>query len=235
MKTRAEDKIQQLKYLGGDANVGQEVIVYGTGGHSRVIRELVELCGHKVAYFLDDAPRATHVDNVPVQSRLSTHTHQAMVLGIGDNRTRLTLAHRLTLEAIDDSGRWVDPLVHPRAYVSSRATLGMGTVVLAGAIVGPGASVGSHCIINTLANVEHDCVLDDFASVAPNAVMGGGSTLGEGSFLGMNATLLQNRMVGAWSIIGSGAVVIDDIPERSLAVGVPANPIRAIRESDTPF
>jgi acetyltransferase-like isoleucine patch superfamily enzyme len=39
--------------------------------------------------------------------------------------------------------------------------------------------------------------------------------------LGTGACVLPQRRVGAWSVIGAGAVVNKDIPSNSTAVGVP--------------
>jgi len=38
--------------------------------------------------------------------------------------------------------------------------------------------------------------------------------------------VIQGRTVGAWSVIGAGAVVIRDLPDGVTAVGVPAEIIK---------
>jgi acetyltransferase EpsM len=56
----------------------------------------------------------------------------------------------------------------------------------------------------------------------PGVHINGATVVGEGAYVGTGAVTIQNVRVGRWSVIGAGAVVIDDIPDYSLAVGVPA-------------
>jgi acetyltransferase-like isoleucine patch superfamily enzyme len=44
-------------------------------------------------------------------------------------------------------------------------------------------------------------------------------------WIGANATILPGVRVGKGSVIGAGSVVTNDIPEYSIAVGIPARVI----------
>ena len=55
----------------------------------------------------------------------------------------------------------------------------------------------------------------------------GNCRVGEGALLGTGATLVQQVSVGGWSTVGAGAVVIEDIPDKVVAVGVPAKVVRS--------
>lgn len=43
-----------------------------------------------------------------------------------------------------------------------------------------------------------------------------------GASIGANATIVCGHTVGAWSLIGAGAVVVSDVPDHALMLGVPA-------------
>jgi len=43
-----------------------------------------------------------------------------------------------------------------------------------------------------------------------------------GASIGANATIVCGTEVGAWSIIGAGAVIVKDVPAHALMIGVPA-------------
>ena len=45
-------------------------------------------------------------------------------------------------------------------------------------------------------------------------------------FIGDNVTILKGVTIGANSVIGSGSVVTKNIPENTIAAGVPAKVIR---------
>lgn len=49
--------------------------------------------------------------------------------------------------------------------------------------------------------------------------------VGEGSFIGANATIMPGVRIGKHCVIGAGAVVTKNIPDYSVAVGVPARVI----------
>lgn len=50
--------------------------------------------------------------------------------------------------------------------------------------------------------------------------------VGDGADIGVRTVLLPGCRVGAHSIIGAGAVVTGEVPERSIAAGVPARVLR---------
>ena len=53
-------------------------------------------------------------------------------------------------------------------------------------------------------------------------------TIDDNVWIGARVIVLAGVTIGADSCIGAGSVVIDDIPPRSLAVGVPARVIREL-------
>lgn len=90
----------------------------------------------------------------------------------------------------------------------------------------PEAQIGRHYIINTGAVVEHDCKLADFIHVYPNASLAGNVSVGVGTHIGIGATVIQGIKIGQWATIGAGAVIIEDVPDFAVVVGVPGKTIR---------
>jgi serine acetyltransferase len=76
--------------------------------------------------------------------------------------------------------------------------------------------------INRMSNVGHDNLLEDFVTVSPGSNLSGNVTLKEGSFIGTGASIIEGKTVGAWARVGAGAAVVEDIPDNTTAVGVPA-------------
>ena len=142
----------------------------------------------------------------------------SLALGIGNNSLRLELLGRLV-------GRDLPPVVHPRACVSSGATLGRGTVVLASAAVNTGAALGAAVVVNTGAVVEHDCLLEDGVHISPNATLAGTVTVRARAWIGAGSTVIEGLEIGPDSIVGAGAVVIRGVSPETTVVGVPARPL----------
>lgn len=57
--------------------------------------------------------------------------------------------------------------------------------------------------------------------------------IGSNVWCGINVTILAGVTIGNNVVIGAGSIVIKDIPDNCLAVGIPAKPIRKIDRKDT--
>jgi sugar O-acyltransferase (sialic acid O-acetyltransferase NeuD family) len=212
----------------------RRVFVYGARGHGKVVADILISSGESgFAGFVDDREelRGTTVMGFPVVGngewlrREASNSRLAVALGTGESRSRRLLTARCRSWEIA-----ILTLVHPAATVSRSARLGPGTVVMAGAIINPEANVGAGVIVNTGAVVEHDVEIGDYAHIAPNAAMGGASRLGSFSHLGLGAVVLQCVSVGSHTIVGAGAVVVHDLPDRIVAIGIPARIRRRLEQ-----
>ena len=210
-------------------------LIWGAGGHGRVVADLVRACGHDLAGFADGEVGKLGRVVEPGGARAILDEREllklldgggelpdrvdAVALGIGDNRARMAALGRL-------AGRCAQPLVHPSAVVSPSAVLGRGTVVFPLAVVNAGARIGDAVIVNSAAVVEHDCALAGGVHLSPHATLAGNVSVGERSWVGAGATVIQNLEIGADATVGAGAVVIRNVPPGCTVVGVPAAPLR---------
>jgi acetyltransferase EpsM len=92
-----------------------------------------------------------------------------------------------------------------------------------------GAEIGAHTIINNGSGVGHDAQVGDFAHLAVSHV-GAESQVEEGAFLGIGSVVLPRLIVGAWAMVGAGAVVMADVPPGSTVIGNPARETVSDRE-----
>jgi sugar O-acyltransferase (sialic acid O-acetyltransferase NeuD family) len=216
----------------------RQVLVYGAGGHGKVIADILISKGETgFAGFIDDREElaGTEVMGFPVLGNgewlreQASDSSLAIAIGIGESGVRQILATHCLRWGIE-----ILTLVHPAATVSRTARLGPGTVVMAGARVNPDADAGAGVIVNTGAVVEHDVVIGDYAHVAPNAAMGGASRLGAFSHLGLGAVVLEGVSIGSHTIVGAGAVVVENLPDQVVAIGVPARIHRHLEQEGLP-
>lgn len=187
----------------------RRVLVFGAGGHGKVVAEIALLLGYDVVAFVDDAKAQLGVRHLgrPVLAldRLLAEPHdrpRLAALAIGNNDARRQSAARLLA-----SGFELAALVHPRATVSTSARVAPGVIVVAGATVNADALVEEGAIVNTNAVVEHDCVVGAFAHVGPGSVMCGGSSLGPCSVLGAGAVVPVLGKVAGNATVAPGATV----------------------------
>ena len=202
--------------------MSNEVVVYGAGGHGKVVAEIVAAMGEALVGFIDDNPtlQGTTVLKLPVfaaREWLALHSGASVALGIGDNSSRERAALALKQQCFK-----LMIAIHPSAIIAKSAVISKGAVIMPSAVLNPDCTVGEGAIVNTGALVEHDVRIGRYAHLSPNCTIGGGAQIGEHSHIGMSASVLPLRRVGANCVIGAGAVVIDDISDGRIALGVPA-------------
>ena len=202
------------------------IVVFGGGGHGRVVIEALRAAGESTPVAVLDPALAGKVDGVPVRqgggaaAALRAAGVEAAAIGVGSVGD--TAARRRVHGEALAAGFALPPVVHPRASVAGTASLLPGCFVAAGAVVGPGARIGEGTIVNSNAVVDHDCVLGAFVHIAPGAALSGGVVVGDDAHVGTGAAVVQGVRIGAGALVGAGAAVIADVPEGAVAVGVPA-------------
>jgi len=195
------------------------VVVFGAGGHAKVVIATLQASGRRVTAIYDDDEncRGKTVLGIPVLGPLKQACADGVrraVLAIGDNAIRRQLAECFSFD-------W-ESVVHPSAVVHPSVQLGEGSVIFAGAIVQPDARIGPHAIVNTGATVDHDCVVETCASIGPGAHLAGNVSIGQGAAIGTGACVIPGVSIGDETVVGAGTVVIADLPTKVVAVGSPA-------------
>lgn len=117
-------------------------------------------------------------------------------------------------------------LVHPTARVSSRAKLSEGCFVSAMATVATHTTLGRSVFVNRGALIGHHTTIGDYCTIQPGANIAGAITIGEGTYVGMGAVVIDKHNIGKGCVIGSGAVVVSDLPDRVMALGIPAKVVK---------
>lgn len=212
----------------------KDCVVWGAGGHAKVVAEILRLNGCEVIGFIDsiNAGRkgaefygASVLGGEEALNDLLESGVTHAVAGFGNNSKRLELS-----DMLERRGFRMISAIHPKAVCAADVSIGAGTVVCAGAVIGPSTSVGRNAIINTQASIDHDCVVQDGAHVGPGAIVSGEVQIAKRAWIGAGAVISDHRHIGADAIVGAGAVVVKDVPEAVVVVGVPARVLRKTHE-----
>lgn len=197
--------------------------ILGASGHGKVVAEIAALNGYTDIEFFDDRwPALRDIEGWCVSGdSASLHKNierfELVVVAIGNNQVRLEKQR-----ALSAAGAQLSVLIHPRAVVSQYSYIGVGSVVMANAVINPFANIGQACIINTSATVDHDCQLADAVHVSPGCNLAGGVKVGSCSWIGIGSQIKQLVTIGTGVTVGAGATVVNDIPSCRTVVGTPA-------------
>lgn len=205
-----------------------DIIIYGAGGHAKVIIDILEQAGtHNIIGLVDDTGSVSALMGYRVSPNYKEYLELGIMAGlvaIGDNFKRNIIVSKILEECIDF--KFISA-IHPSVNKSKDVSIGDGTVIMPGCNINVGSLIGRHCILNTGANVDHDCTIENFASIAPGVTLGGNVIIGEYSAVGLGSSVIQKISIGSNSVVGAGSVVVRDIPSQCIAFG---NPCKFVRE-----
>jgi sugar O-acyltransferase (sialic acid O-acetyltransferase NeuD family) len=180
---------------------------------------------------LDDDParHGSEVDGLTVLGPLDLareHPDAAVLICTGSARdpaSRRRIADRLDLP--DDR---YGTILHPAASIAAGTVLGPGSTMLAGCVVTAPQRIGRHVVAMPQVLLTHDDAVGDYVTMAGRVALAGGVRVAEGAYLGAGALVREGLTIGAWSVVGMGAIVLADVPAGEVWVGVPARRLRRV-------
>lgn len=210
----------------------KNLVIIGAGGFGREVAWLVERINQSnptwnLLGFLDDSEKlqGISINGYPVLGKTDevvSYPTAFFICAVGSSCIRKKIIDYVTsLLPEIKFGTLIDPSVEKSNLVS----IGEGTIVCAHTIITVNIKIGSHVIINLNCTIGHDAILNDFVTLYPSVNVSGMTNIGYCCELGTGMQIIQEKKVGQYSIIGAGAVVVKDIPEKCTAVGCPAKPI----------
>lgn len=207
------------------------VLILGGGGHAKVLLGALMAGSVPVAGVLDPDPALAGKTLLGVSvlgddRELLRFQPDEILLVNGLGSVGLPVRREELFARYKGLGYRFARVVHPSAVVAADAELGEGAQVMAGAVIQPGCRIGDNVIVNTRASVDHDCHIGDHVHLAPGVTLSGGVTVADGVHVGTGATVIQGVRIGRGSLVAAGAVVVSDIPECSVASGVPARVVQ---------
>ncbi len=184
---------------GGDPTA---LVIYGGGGHSKTIIELVRAAGslRLVGVIDDNLPLGMSIMGLPVlggADRLAELYANGVRLavnavgGIGNVAVRIKV-----FDTLNRAGFHCPAVVHPSAWIESSARLADGVQVLAKTYISSDVQIGFGSVINAGVVVSHDCQLGRIVNLSPGAMLAGGVILEDYVQVGMAATINLNIRVG---------------------------------------
>jgi sugar O-acyltransferase (sialic acid O-acetyltransferase NeuD family) len=208
------------------AKIPSGLLIFGFGGHARVVADIALALGVKNFCFVDNnAQEGEAFLSFPVVTQWQDDlpTGWQAFSAAGDNNKR-----QQHCQYIQGQGWPLATLIAPNAVIGVGAKIATGCLIAHLAYVGAMATVGSGCIINTSAVVEHECSIGDFSHVSVHSTVAGRSKVGSFSMIGAGATVIDGIEIAQNTTVGAGSVVHRSLLEPGVYAGVPARKIKPL-------
>lgn len=212
---------------------GQDIkplVIIGAGGLGREVAWLVEDINEKMPSwnlqgFIDDNLQGKTLEGYPIlgnsEDLLALKHKPWVVVAIADTAIRRNIIKKLIDREFN-----LATLIHPTVSHSKYNKIGQGSIICSGSIITTNVTIGKACIINPGCFIGHDTILEDYISLMPATNIAGETYIATGCYFGMNSAVINCKVIGRDTVIGAGAVVVNDLPANVTAVGVPAKVIK---------
>jgi sugar O-acyltransferase (sialic acid O-acetyltransferase NeuD family) len=191
--------------------MNKKIAIVGAGGHGKVVGEIAFLNNYEKINFFDD--KINEIKSFPFTifgnlDYLKDHlkNYDAFFVAIGDNNIRHSKIEWLKKEKVN-----IVSLVHPKSTISKFSVLGIGTCVMANAVVNAGTLIKEGVIINTSSSIDHDCIIDNYAHISPNCSLSGNIKIGKFSHLGTGTSIHPGICIGNNVKTSVGSKIYKDI------------------------
>jgi sugar O-acyltransferase (sialic acid O-acetyltransferase NeuD family) len=206
------------------------LVIVGAGGHAKILLDIAS----KSAEFevvgvvsKEDDPQDDIMgfkiykgDNYLLEFK--NKGVSSVAIGIGgytNNNLRKEMYYRLK-----ELGFEIANLIDPTAIISKTVKMGEGVVIFAGVIINTEVVIGNNVIIATGSTIDHETIIEDHVLVSAGVTVGAGDVIQEGALLALGSNVISRINIGMNSLIGAGAVVVNDIENNAKVFGVPAKP-----------
>ncbi len=189
----------------------EELLLIGGGGHCKSVIDVIEQEGKFKISGIIDQPELLGKETLKYKiigndadllSLAKKYKYALITVGqVSSPKLRIKL-----FKLVKAAGFTLPSIISPRAYVSSYASVGEGTVIMHDAVINASASVQENCIINTKAIIEHDVVICKHCHVSTGAIVNGEVSIGEGTFVGSSSTTKEGIIIKENSFIKAGSV-----------------------------
>src|SRR5690606_26790472 len=131
-----------------------KLLIIGASGHGKVVADIaLKMDKWQEVAFLDDDKKVISsmgLEVIGVTNDIYKYKDEFEIfVGIGNNGIRQKLHEMLEIVGVS-----IPTLIHPNTVIGSEVVIGIGTAIMAGAVVNCCTTIGNGCIINTGSTID---------------------------------------------------------------------------------
>lgn len=208
-------------------------VIFGSSGFAKevqlIIKRIFPADNPPVCFVCsdDDTMANTSIKGVPVVQEsiffeAYSNIDMEVYLGVGSPKLRKKMHQKI----VNWNSKATFPiLIDPSASVDlgdNNIALGQGVIICAGVAMTTDIAVGNFCHVNLNCTIGHDAQLGQFSTLSPAVNVSGHVIIGNGVFVGTGAAIVEGIRIVDNVTLGAGAVLISDVVEAGVYVGMPA-------------
>lgn len=188
------------------------ILILGAGGHATACIDVLEAEGKHVIIGIVGIPGEVgkKILGYPVigsDSDIPALLKQCRDVLVGIGQIKTSQPRKTLFSLAKAHGARFPVVCSPFAYLSPKASIGAGTILMHGAIVQAGAMAGINCILNSRCLLEHGVRVGDHCHVSTGTVLNGDVKLGSDCFIGSGAVVREGVRLPAGSVIPMGKIL----------------------------
>jgi sugar O-acyltransferase (sialic acid O-acetyltransferase NeuD family) len=141
--------------------------------------------------------------------------------------TRMNTVRAEKFRAAKDAGYHLPSYVSPHCSFLTDTPVGENCFILEDNTVQPFVSIGDDVTLWSGNHIGHDSAIADHCFISSHVVVSGHVKVGAYCFIGVNATLRNAITIAPRTLIGAGAIIMEDTREGGVYVPRPAQRIAA--------
>ena len=211
------------------------MLIIGSKGHAKEILDVLEKNDFKgELFFYDDVSKENNdklygkysiIKNINDLNK-KEFKDKTFALGIGN-----PLARNKMVQKFKKLGWELKSIISNNAIIGNyNVDLGIGLNIMHNVFISNDVAIGEGTLINNSTLIHHDVSVGKYCELSPGVRLTGHVTVGDYTSIGTGAVIIPKVKIGNNCIIGAGSVVIKDLPDNSVAVGVPAKVIKAAED-----
>lgn len=203
------------------------VIIIGNGGHAAVLTEVLLLLKRKILGFTTPEEQVNFYQIMYLgnDDRIISYNPDEVELVLGLGSTSVNSIREKIFSHFKNRDFTFANVVHPSVIISPTALLGEGVQIMAGSIIQSQAHISDNSIINTGTVIEHNSLIGPHVHIAPGCKLSGNVKIEKGCHIGTGSTIIQGISVGQYTLVGAGAVVVQNVGSKKKVIGVPAKEV----------
>lgn len=201
--------------------------IFGASGLARELLDIAEEVGYKEFVFIDLHEGIESVSGLTIiaEEKVKSLGNIDFVIALGNGALRKKIYEKFpNLNYVN--------LIHPSVSFGKNQLVKLkkskGNIYTAGVRLTNNIEIGNFNLFNLNVTIGHDCIIEDYVTISPGANISGNVKLKEGCYIGTGSTVLQGKsiseklIIGNYSTVGAGAVVVKNVAENTVVKGIPA-------------